>query len=48
LECGVTTFKVYPGELQFDKLIEWKNIRYEVIGKIDKGRNKKAQKLEYH
>ncbi len=48
LECRVTTFKVCPGEFQYDKLIEWKNIRYEVIGKIDEGRNKKDQKLEYH
>jgi hypothetical protein len=29
-------------------LIEWKNIGYEVIGKTYEGRNKKAQKLEYH
>jgi hypothetical protein len=47
LECGVTTFKVCPRELQYDKLIEWKSVRYEV-GKIDEGRNKKDQKLEYH
>jgi hypothetical protein len=48
LECGVTTFKICPRELQFDKLIEQKSIRYEVVGKINEGGEKKAQKLEYH
>ncbi len=37
LECGVTIFKVCLGES-----IEWKNIGYEVFGKIDEGRDKKV------
>ncbi len=45
LECGIITFKVYPWGLQYDKLIEWKSIGYEVVGKIDKGRDKKVKKL---
>jgi len=48
LECEITTFKIYLRELQFDKLIKWKNIGYEVVGKTYERRNKKAQKLEYH
>jgi hypothetical protein len=42
LECGVTTLKVYLGELQFDRLIKWKSIRYEVVWKTIEGREKKA------
>jgi hypothetical protein len=43
LHCGITTFKVYPWGLQYDKLIEWKSIRYGVVGKIDEGRDKKLR-----
>jgi len=45
LECGITTFKVYPWGLQSSKLIKWKSIEYEVVGKIDEGRYKKVKKL---
>jgi len=48
LECGVTTFKICPRELQSNKLIEWKNIGYEVVRKINEGGEKEAQKLAYH
>jgi hypothetical protein len=42
------TFKVCPKELVYDKLIQWKSIRYEVIRKTYGGRDKKVQKLEYY
>jgi hypothetical protein len=45
LECGITTFNIYPWGLQYDKLIEWKSIGYEVVGKIDEGRDNKVKKL---
>jgi len=34
--------------IQFDKLINWKNIGFEMVGKIYDGKDKKAQKVEYH
>jgi YesN/AraC family two-component response regulator len=40
--------KIFPEELQFDKLINWKSIGYEMVGKANDGKEKKAQKVEYH
>jgi hypothetical protein len=37
--------KIFPKELQFDKLINWKNIGYEVVGKTNDGKEKKDRKL---
>ncbi len=48
LKCGVKNLKICPRELQCDKLINWKSIGYEMVGKIDDGKDKKAQKVEYH
>jgi hypothetical protein len=48
LECGVSSFKKIPQDLQYENLIHWKSTRYEVVGKIDVGKNKKVHKVEYH
>lgn len=45
--CGVDTFKICPKEVQYDKLISWKGIGYEMVGFINEGKEKKASKLEY-
>jgi hypothetical protein len=31
-----------------NQLVQWNSIGYEVVGKTGDGRDKKAQKLEYH
>jgi len=38
--CGVNIFKVCPKEFQFEKLIFWKSIGYEV-GFTEEGKEKK-------
>lgn len=48
LECGINFLKICPKELQFDRLINWKNIGFKMVGKIYDGKDKKAQKVEYH
>jgi hypothetical protein len=48
LECGVKNLKICLRELQCDKSINWKSIGYEVVGMINDGKDKKAQKVEYH
>ncbi len=45
---GVNNLKICPEELNSNQLAPWKNIGYEVVGKTSDGRDKKAQKLEYH
>jgi hypothetical protein len=37
-----------PKELISSQLVHWKSIGYEVVGKTNDGRDKEAQKLEYH
>jgi hypothetical protein len=41
-------FEGMPKELIPSQLVHWKNIGYEVVGKTDNWRDKKAKKLEYH
>lgn len=41
LECGINTFKVVQESSNLI-LIEWKSVGYEVVGKTNEGRNKKA------
>jgi hypothetical protein len=45
---GVDNLKVCLKELNPSQLVQWKNIKYEVVGKTNDGRDKKARKLEYH
>jgi hypothetical protein len=45
--CGVDSFKICLEAVQFDKLVSWKSIGYEVVGFINEGKEKKASKLEY-
>ncbi len=40
--------KVCPTELISNQLVQWKNIKYEVVGKTDDGKDKKPHTLEYH
>jgi len=45
---GVDIFKVCPKEFQFEKLISWKSIRYEVVGFTEESKENKASKMEYN
>jgi hypothetical protein len=45
LKCGVKNLKICPEELQFDKLINWKNIGYEMVERYMMGRTRKRRKL---
>jgi hypothetical protein len=46
--CGVDNLKICLEEFISNQLVQWKNTRYEVVGKTSDGKDKKAQKLEYH
>lgn len=46
--CGIDNLKICLEELISNQLVQWKSIGYEVLGKTNDKRDKKAQKLEYH
>jgi hypothetical protein len=46
--CGIETLRIYLEEVQFQNLISWRSIGYEVVGYTEDGKGKKASKLKYH
>lgn len=46
--CGIHTLKLYPIELQTNKVIHQQNIGYEVVGQNKDGKDRKASKVEHH
>jgi hypothetical protein len=46
--CGVHTLKLWPFELEIDRIIHWQSIGYEVVRHNRDGRDMKASRVEYH
>jgi hypothetical protein len=46
--CEIDTLKVCPKGVQFQNLVSWKSIGYEIVGHTKDGKKKKVSKLEYH
>ncbi len=44
--CGVKTLKIYPFDLNSERLVTWRKISY-VVGKSADGHDKKVSKVEY-
>jgi hypothetical protein len=45
--CGVKTLKIYPFDLNSERLVTWRKISYVVVGKSADGHDKKISKVEY-